>query len=90
MHSAHCKRIPQQAKIRFVAESTTVLLFLDLFCCFGFHRQIPKKLYCSKLLELVEAATVFRNHEIQCNLWNSETNKNCKLNPQIATGIGKL
>ena len=36
MHSLHCKRNPQQAKIRFVAESAALLLFFDLRCCFGF------------------------------------------------------
>ena len=43
--SLHCMRNPQQAKIRFVAESATLLLFFDLLCCFGFHKQIPKSLY---------------------------------------------
>ena len=51
VHSVHCKRIPQQAQLRFVAESATVLHFFDLFCCFGFHKQNPKTLYRSKSLE---------------------------------------
>ena len=51
MHSVHCKRISQLAKIRFVAESATLLLFFDLLRCFGFLRQIPKTLYCSKSLQ---------------------------------------
>ena len=51
MHSLHCKRNPQQAKNRFVAESATLLLFFDLLCCFGFHKQVPKSLYRSKSLE---------------------------------------
>ena len=45
VHSQHCKRNPQQANIRFVAESATLLLFFDLLCCFEFHKQIPKSLY---------------------------------------------
>ena len=51
MHSLHCNGNPQQAKIRFVAESATLLLFFDLLCCLGFHKQIPKSLYRSKSLE---------------------------------------
>ena len=54
VHSVHCipscKRIPQQAQIRFVAESAKLLLFFDLLCCFGFHKK-PKTLYRSKLLQ---------------------------------------
>ena len=45
-----CKRIPQQAKSRFVAESATLIFFFDLLCCFGFHEQIAKILHRSKLL----------------------------------------
>ena len=33
VHSLHCERNKQQAKIRFVAESATLLLFFDLLCC---------------------------------------------------------
>ena len=51
MHSEHCKRNPQQDKIRFVAESTSMLLFFDLLCFFGFHGQIAKILYRSKSLQ---------------------------------------
>ena len=51
VHSLHCKRNPQQAKSRFVAEPAALLLFFDLLCCFGFHKQIPKSLYRSKSLE---------------------------------------
>ena len=29
----NCKSIPQQAKIRFVAEPATLLVFFDLLCC---------------------------------------------------------
>ena len=50
VHSVPCKRIPQQVKIKFVAESATLLLFFDLLCCFGFHKQIHKKFYRSKSL----------------------------------------
>ena len=35
-----CKRIPQQAKSRFVAESQASIFFFDLLRCFGFHGQI--------------------------------------------------
>ena len=42
----HCKRIREQASIRFVAESITLLLFFDLLCCFGTHKQIAKTLLC--------------------------------------------
>ena len=59
VHSLHFK--PQQAKISFVAESATLLLFVDLLCCFGFHKQIPKSLYCSKSLQ-----------NPQQYLWNTE------------------
>ena len=51
VHSVHCKRNSQQAKIRFIKESATLLLFFDLRCCFGFHKQISKTLYRSKLLQ---------------------------------------
>ena len=51
MHFVHCKRIPEQAKMRFVAESTTLLLFFDLLCSFGFHKQIAKTLYCLQSLQ---------------------------------------
>ena len=50
VHSVHGKRIPQQANIRFVAESATLLPFFDLLRCFGFYKQMPKTLYRSKLL----------------------------------------
>ena len=51
VHSVHCTRILQQAKIRFVVESATFVLFFDLFCCFGFHKQIIKTYNRSKLLQ---------------------------------------
>ena len=38
------KRIPQRYKIRFVAESATLLFFFDLLCCLGFLKQILKTL----------------------------------------------
>ena len=31
MNFVNCRRIPQQVKIKFVAESSTLLLFFDLF-----------------------------------------------------------
>ena len=37
VHSVHCIRTPQQAKIRFDA---TLLVFFDLLRRFGFHKQI--------------------------------------------------
>ena len=58
MHFVNCERIPQQAKIRFVAESATLLFFFDLFCCFGFHGQIAKTLISSKSLQK-EAIIIF-------------------------------
>ena len=61
------KRISQQSKIRFVVESSTLLVFFDLLCCFGFQGQIAKKLYCSKLLQ--KQATL-RN--AQQNVWIPE------------------
>ena len=51
LNSLLCKRTPQQAKIRFFGEFATLLLFFDLLCCFGFHKQIPKTLYRSKSLQ---------------------------------------
>ena len=45
VHSVHCKRVPQQAKIRFVAESAALQLFFNLLGCFGFHRLILETLY---------------------------------------------
>ena len=62
MHFVNCGRIPQQAKIKFVAESATLLFFFDLLCCFGFHGQIAKILHCSKLLQK------------QAILWNPQQN----------------
>ena len=43
--------IPQKAKITFVAEPATMLLFFDFLCCFTFHGQVAKTLYCSKSLQ---------------------------------------
>ena len=52
LHSGQCKRVPQQAKIRFVAESAALLLFFDLLAVLdSFQKQIPKTLYRSKLLQ---------------------------------------
>ena len=48
MHLVNCRWIPQQAKITFVAESATLLLYFDLVGCFGLHKQISKTLYRSK------------------------------------------
>ena len=67
MHLMNSKRIPQQAKIMFVAESAMLLFFFDLLCCFGFHGQIAKRLYCSKLLQ---KQAILRNP--QQNVWNPE------------------
>ena len=50
----HCKRIPQQAQIRFVVESATLLHFIDLLCCFGSTNKYLKQCTvqnCSKILE---------------------------------------
>ena len=51
VYSVHCKRITQQAKIKFVAEFAILRLFFDLLCCFGFHKQMPKTLSRSKSLQ---------------------------------------
>ena len=67
MHSVKCTRIPQQAKIKYVAESGTLLFFFDLLCCFGFQEQIAKTLCCSKSLQ---KETTLRN--LQPNVWNPE------------------
>ena len=71
VHFMHCKRIPQQAKIRSVAESATLLLFFDLLRCFEFNKQIPKTLYRSKSLHkkgFAESATVFAESRIVCGI----------------------
>ena len=47
----HCKRIPQQTKLRFLEKTAIFLLFSDLLCCFGFHKRILETLYRSKLLQ---------------------------------------
>ena len=51
MHSVHCKRIQQQIKIKFVAESATLLFFWSS-SLFGFHKQNLKlstaQNHCSK------------------------------------------
>ena len=44
-----------------------IAIFYDLLCCFGFHGQLAKTLYCSKLLQ--KQATL-RNP--QQNGWNPE------------------
>ena len=67
VHFVNCKRIPQEAKIRFVAESASLLIFFDLLCCFGFHGQKAKTLYCSKSLQ--KQATL---QNLQQNVWNQE------------------
>ena len=76
MHFVNCKRIPQQAEIRFVPESAKMQFFLDLLCCLGLHGQIAKTLYCSKLLQ--KQATL-RNS--QQNVWNTE--QICEIREQI-------
>ena len=71
MHSVVCKRIPQQAQIRFVAECATLLHFFDLICCFGFHKQIPKTLMFKvtpKISEFAESATVFAEPRTVCGI----------------------
>ena len=100
MHFVNCE-FSQQAKIRFVAESAT-LPFFYLLCCFGFHGQIYKTLYCSKLLQKL---TEFRMCGIR-NQFVESVNKfsckymcfvnfscrgihNCKWKPQILTGFRK-
>ena len=65
MHFVNCKRIPQQAKIRFVAESATLIFFFDLLCCFGFHGRIAKTMRCSKSLE--KQATLRNTQQNVCN-----------------------
>ena len=62
VHFVNCKRIPLQAKIRFLADSATLLFFFDFLCCFGFRGRIAKTLYCSKALQK------------QANLRNSQQN----------------
>ena len=67
MHSLHCKRNPQQAKIRFVAKSATLLIFFDLLCCFGFHKQRPKQTFadstyiCGFDLHFADFTYILRN-----------------------------
>ena len=39
-----------KAKIRFVAESKSLLLFFDFLCCYEFRKQILKTLFRSKSL----------------------------------------
>ena len=56
MHSVYCKQNPQQAKIRFVAESATLLLFFDILCCFGLQ----------KVGEFAESTTVFAESRTVC------------------------
>ena len=63
----NCNRIPQLTKFRFVAESATLLFFFDLLCCFGFHGEKAKTLYCSKSLQ--KQATL---QNPQQNVWNPE------------------
>ena len=67
MHYLNCKRTPQQAKVRFVAEPATLLFLFELLCCFGFHAQIDKTLYYLKALQ---KAAKLRN--LQPNVWNPE------------------
>ena len=61
----NCKQFPQQVKIKFVAESATLFIFL-LSCCFEFHKQTAKALYCSK----TPKKTNLRN--LQHHLWYPE------------------
>ena len=42
-----CKRIPQQAKIRFVAEPATLLPLFNILRCIGFHKQLDETLFRS-------------------------------------------
>ena len=63
-----CKRIPQQAQLRFVVESATLLIFFDLLCCHIFHKQIAKTLHRSKTL--MKQASL-RNPQKICGIRNS-------------------
>ena len=69
VYSLHCKRNPQQAKFRYVAESANLLLFFDLLCCFGFCKQIPKSLYRSKLLEKKPISPAAKRKRFEANLF---------------------
>ena len=82
LNSLHCKRNPQQAKIRLVAESATLLLFFDFLCFFGFHKTIPKSLYCSKSLQkfadLRNPLTVAESRTTSCiSLLRNPQQNNC-------------
>ena len=71
VYFVHCKRIPQQAKVRFVAESATLLVFFDLLRCFGFDKQIPKTLplkIAPKIGDFAESATVFAESRSICRI----------------------
>ena len=73
MHLVHCKRILEQAKIRFVAESTTLFLFFDLLCCFGFHKHyclksVQKGNFAESAIKFVESATKFAESGTVCGI----------------------
>ena len=74
VNSVHCKWIPQQAKLRFVAEFASLLLFFDLHCCFGFQKQKLRKINLlkidPKLGAIAESATVFAESRIVCGIHN--------------------
>ena len=76
VHFVNCKRIPQQAKTRYVVESATLLFFFAPVCWFGFYGQIAKTLNCSKLLQ---KQVTLRNPQII--LWNPE--QVCGIHEQI-------
>ena len=67
MHFVSMKRFPRQANKIIVAEPAGFVLFFDLLCCFGFHGQIAKTLYCSKLLQKQAS---LRN--LQQTLWSAQ------------------
>ena len=93
-----------KGKNRIIAESTTMLFFFDLPCCFGFHGQIAKTLYSSTSLRksnFAESATnlpspeqfvEFANKQYKMCLVNLSCRgiRICKRNPQIVSGIHNL
>ena len=59
MHSVHCKRIPQHAKIKLVAESATLLLFFAVLDSINKYLKFCTAQSCSKNMQMLFADSTY-------------------------------
>ena len=95
LHFVIGKRIPQQAKFRFVAEAASLLLFFDFFAVFFSKNNVPLKI-APKIGNFTESATIFAEtgtvygiHKQIKTYKNKKSSRihNCKRNPHSVCWI---